>query len=107
MRVLLDENMHHQLRHDFGDEFEVETVQYRGWDSIRNGDLLELAEASFDAILTADQGIAHQQHLTDYDLAVVILVADSNRYADLAPLIDDACAALRDTRPGHATLVSS
>lgn len=107
MRVLLDENMPHRLRYDLGDEFDVETVQYRGWDSVRNGDLLALAEESFDALLTTDRGFEHQQPLPDFDIAVVILSAGSNRYEDLAPLIEDTRAALREARPGHAALVSA
>ena len=41
-----------------------------------------------------DQGIPHQQNLSDVDLAIVLLEASSNRLADLAPLVDEAKALL-------------
>ena len=37
------------------------TVQGRGWTSIQNGKLLALAAGEFDALLTADKGMAYQQ----------------------------------------------
>ena len=53
MLVLLDENLPHRLRllvpgHD------VRTVDYQGWKSLSNGELLKVAEdAGFDAPLTS------------------------------------------------------
>jgi hypothetical protein len=105
MRVLLDKNVHHKLRHALDDEFEVETVQCRGWDGIRNGDLLELAESSFDAMLTAEGSMEHQQNISGFDIAIVILSAHLNRCTDLAPMV--RATRLRDTDPSHATLVSA
>lgn len=87
-RILFDENTPHRLRHTLGDAFEVETVQYRGWDSERNGDLLRLAEPAFDVLLTTDRSLPYQQNLGDVDIAIVIIVAGGNRYQDLAPLLD-------------------
>ncbi len=38
------------------------TAQGRGWASIQNGTLLALAAGEFDALLTADKGMAYQQN---------------------------------------------
>lgn len=81
------------------------TTAERGWNGKSNGELLELAEKEFDAILTTDKGLPHQQNLVRFDLAVVLLRAESNAYEDLAPLMDEAVAALSSTAPGTATRV--
>ena len=43
--------------------------------------------SEFDALLTADQNIQFQQNLKTLPLAVVVLVADSNRLESLEPLV--------------------
>ena len=70
-------------------EFEISTVQREGWSGRTNGLLLEAAAASFDVFITTDQGIPHQQNLSRYSIAIVILEAFSNRVEDLRPLIPD------------------
>lgn len=103
MRVLLDEMLDRRLK-----EFLPEGtmgVRERGWGSKKNGDLLQLAENEFDILLTSDKGIPHQQNLSRYDLAIVILRAKSNRYEDLAKLMDRANEAFESARPGTATFV--
>jgi hypothetical protein len=42
-----------------------------------------LAEGEFDIFLTVDRKLQHQQKLSDFNIAVVVLVAGSNRLADL------------------------
>ena len=58
-----------------------------GWTGIRNGELLKLAVGSFDAFLTADQNLEHQQNPDALPIAVVVLVAPTNRIESLRPLI--------------------
>jgi hypothetical protein len=58
---------------------DVMTAQERGWSSIDNGELLRRASAEFQVLVTADQGIPHQQNLSKFDIAVVVLVAMSSR----------------------------
>jgi len=58
-----------------------------GWTGTRNGELLQLAAGVFDAFLTADQNLAHQQNLNALPIAVVVLVASTNRIESLRPLI--------------------
>jgi hypothetical protein len=57
-----------------------------GWASKSNGELLALAVAHFDVFLTADRNLSQQQDLSSFDIAVVVLVATSNRFEDLRPL---------------------
>ncbi len=73
MRVLLDEDVPVPLRHSL--EAEAETVIYRGWNGLSNGDLLRRTEAEYDALLTLDANLEDQQNLAQFELAVIVLRA--------------------------------
>ena len=105
MRVLLDE-MLDQRSKEFLPE-ETVSGRERGWGSKKNGDLLQSAEQEFDVLLTSDKGIPHQQNLSRYDLAVVILRAKSSRYEDLVKLMHEANEVFGTVRPGTATFVEA
>ena len=52
----------------------VEEARSHGWDTLRNGELLDAAEAAgFDVFLTTDRNIRHQQNLTGRKIAIVVL----------------------------------
>ena len=52
----------------------VEEARARGWDSLKNGELLDAAEAAgFDVFLTTDRNIRYQQNLTGRRIAIVVL----------------------------------
>ena len=100
MKLLLDESLPQDLRlHLSGHE--AVTVPFRGWASKRNGELLRLASPEFDVFITADQNLEHQQNIGQFDIAVVILMAPSNRLADLMPLVPKVLGLLASVRPGH------
>lgn len=107
MRVLLDENLHRKLKLSFDRSFETITVTERGWNGRRNGDLLRAAQEEFDAFVTMDKGIAHQQNLSSLKLAIVVLRAKSNRYHDTEPLVSEVCAVLKTLGPGQLATVGS
>ena len=81
-------------------EVEARTVQQEGWAGRKNGKLLSAAAASFDVLITTDQGIPHQQNLSRYEIGIVVLVARSNRTADLAALVPLIKARLGSIAPG-------
>jgi hypothetical protein len=86
MRLLLDENLPKRLKQDCP-QHEVYTVRDRQWNGIKNGDLLHLLlENGFDALLTFDKNLQHQQNFTRYTLTVFILVAPINQYETLTLL---------------------
>ena len=64
------------------------------WTSLDNGGLLRHAADSFDVVLTADQNIEFQQNLKTVPVAVVVLVATSNRLESLEPLVPELLRAL-------------
>lgn len=63
MKLLIDENLPKRLKQDFV-EHEIFTVRDKGWNSKKNGELLELMTAeNFDVLITFDQNLEHQQNL--------------------------------------------
>jgi hypothetical protein len=93
VRIQLDECLPKRLKHDLAGH-NTRTVPETGWASKRNGELLGLAEVDFDVFLTVDRNVSFQQDVGQFTLAVVVLVAKSNRHADLQPLVPDLLAAL-------------
>lgn len=98
MRILLDQSLPQPLIRLLP-EHEVRTVAPMGWSGIRNGPLLELAAGEFDAFLTADQNLEHQQNLGTLPIAVVVLVATTNRIESLQPLVPTLLRVLGSLRP--------
>jgi hypothetical protein len=105
VRILLDESLPRPLARLLPDH-EVRTVAAMGWKGIRNSTLLQLAAADFDAFLTADQSLEHQQNLGALPIAVVILVAPTNRIESLRPLIPALRRTLETLPPRQLVHVS-
>jgi Domain of unknown function (DUF5615) len=104
MRILLDECIDRRLTKEFGG-YEIKTVPQMGWAGIKDRELLILAASVFDVFITADRNLSFQQNLSPFDLSLIVLQAQSNRLADLKPLVPKVLDVL-DTAPrGQATLV--
>jgi len=84
---------------------EAVTVRQRGWGERKNGELIRLAQEEFDALVTMDQGIPHQQNLEGIRLVILLLEAPSNRLTDLAPLLPEAIEVLGRAKPGDVLRV--
>lgn len=93
MRILLDESLPRELKDELYGHA-VRTVQEMGWSSMKNGELLTKAAASFDVFVTADQNLQFQQNLSALPIAVAVLIANSNRIDALRPLIPQLLASL-------------
>lgn len=61
----------------------------------------------FDALITADQNLRHQQNLQSARVALVVLVASSNRLADLVPWIPSVQTALQSVLPGTVVEITA
>ncbi len=105
MRVLLDEHLPHRLRRLFEPGVEVLTVGQLGWKGTRNGALIHAAGEQFDVLVTMDQGIPHQQNLRGIKCGILLLEAYSNRYEDLAPLMESVNEVLKRIQPGEIVRV--
>ena len=106
MRMLLDESVPGRLG-PLLIGHAVTTVQRRGWSSIKNGKLLALAAAEFDVVLTADKGMEYQQNLATLPVAVVIVLARTNRMQDMAPAVPRILTALGELVPGTLLKVAA
>jgi hypothetical protein len=105
MKILLDENLPHELRHFFLHPDEARTVTFMGWNGIRNGELAaRAASAHFDVLVTMDRSLEHQQGRLP--LALIVLEAPSNKLDALRPLMPRVLAALTRCQPGRVILVS-
>lgn len=93
------------MKRHFLDEHKVVTVPEVGWAGKKNGELLGLAQDNFYAFVTTDKGIPYQQNIVRVRLAVILLRAKSNDYADLALLIDEAMTALSSASAGTVVRV--
>lgn len=52
----------------------VETAAQRGWDKLKNGELLAVAEAAgFQVFITPDKNIRDQQNLAERSMAIIVL----------------------------------
>lgn len=63
-------------------------------------------EGHFDALVTVDKQLPHEQQLRGRSFRVVVLRAQSNRFADLMPLVDSLLVALSKLDAGEATEVA-
>jgi hypothetical protein len=53
-----------------------------GWASKKNGDLIALAEQSFDILITSDRNLQYQQNLQHRNIAIILL--PTNRWTILS-----------------------
>ena len=88
MKLLLDESVPRRLVSSFPEVFTLHTVQEMGWAGTGNGLLLSFAaREGFDAFITVDRGIEHQQNTRALPLPIIIMFGVRNRLAELQPLV--------------------
>jgi hypothetical protein len=85
-------------------EHTVQTTAQRGWDKLKNGELLKAAEdAGFDVLVTPDKYIRYQQNLTVRTIALVVL--GNPQWSILRLHMERGVAAVNAARPGSYTEV--
>jgi predicted nuclease of predicted toxin-antitoxin system len=100
MRLLIDECIDERLRLLFPGH-DCQTVRFANLAGLKNGRLLDAAEAAdFDVLITVDQNIPDQQNLTGRKISLVILCGPTNRLRDLTRLVPAAVSALGSIGPG-------
>jgi predicted nuclease of predicted toxin-antitoxin system len=83
MRILLDECAPRRLKREFAD-YAIRTVVEMGWSGKKNGELLKLMQKEdFTVLLTIDQNLRYQQNLAQAGVAIVVLIAATNKLVDL------------------------
>ncbi len=96
MKILLDENIPHDLRAYLPN---AHTAAYAGFAGLKNGKLLEAAEAAgFDVLVTGDKTLPYEQNLTGRKIALVCLSAVS--WPVIEPFAGRIAAAVDRATPG-------
>lgn len=73
MRVLFDQSTPVPIR-PFLVGHSVRTAAQQQWDTLKNGDLLSVAQAAgFEVLLTTDKNIRYQQNLAGRTIAIVVI----------------------------------
>ena len=77
MKILFDQGVPAPLR-KFLLSHQVSTAYEEGWDTLKNGELLAIAEANdFNILLSTDQHLKFQQNLQGRKIAIVVLLSTS------------------------------
>jgi len=99
VKLLLDENLPHDLRHLLTGHESI-TVAYMNWAGVKNGELLRRAAgAGFDAVITNDSAMEGQQDPNSLPVSVVMLDAPTNDLEDIRPLVPHVLDRLKDLKP--------
>jgi hypothetical protein len=77
----------------------IETAAQRGWDKLRNGELLKAAEeAGFEVFVTPDKNIRYQQNLRVHPIAIVVL--GNAQWPVVRDQVERVAAATNAAKPG-------
>ena len=104
MKILFDQGTPVPLRNHFSSH-RVSTAYELGWSTLKNGELLAVAESNgFDVFVTTDTNLVYQQNLSDRKIAIVVLSTTSwpriqNSVAAIVSAVDAA-------RPNSYQIVS-
>jgi predicted nuclease of predicted toxin-antitoxin system len=108
MRVLLDECTPKALKRVPADAgHECRTVQEAGWAGKKNGELLSVAEAAFDVLVTVDTNLRYQQNLAGRKIAIVVLQSSSNRLDHLRRHFPGCVLAIEKIKHGEVILIGA
>src|SRR5215212_9130612 len=80
MKLLLDECVVHDLKKDLVGH-EVSTVVEAGFRGLENGELLRVAAAEYDVLITVDPNLPFQQNIASLPMAVLLLLGPGITYA--------------------------
>lgn len=104
MKLILGECLPRRLTQHLPDH-EVSTVPGIGLAGASNGELLTAVADWFDVFITIDSNYQYQQKVSSYPIAVLVLRARSNRFADLLPLVPKILSTLAGAEAGYVYTV--
>ena len=104
MRILIDECIDPRVKSLFA-EHEAKTVHEMGWDQLKDGPLLRLAEQSFDVFITIDRSLEYQQNLGKLLLGVIVIRVPKNQMPHHVEVDAKLLAAIPRIQPGQVVHV--
>ena len=98
MKILFDQGTPVPLRRYLRPHM-IDTTAERGWSTVTNGELLNLAEQEgYAVVVTTDQNLRYQQNLIERKLGIVVLMSASwPGFSELLP---------RSSRRSHESLAA-
>ena len=98
MRILFDNGTHRGVASALVGHV-IEEARSHGWDTLRNGELLDAAEAAgFELFLTTDRNIRYQRNLTGRKIAIVVL--GKGRWRLIRTKLAEIAATVNAATPG-------
>ena|SRR5438105_9810978 len=98
MKILFDQGTPVPLR-GFLVNHRVSTAFEMGWSTLKNGELLTIAEDLFDLFITTDQNLRHQQSLAQKRLSILVL--PTTNWPEIRQHIDEVLAATDSIKQGE------
>ena len=98
MRILFDQCTPVPLRRSLS-HHSVATAFEMGWSNLKNGDLLDEAEKTFELFVTTDKNIRYQQNLSGRKLAIVLL--PSTNWREIQKHLAEVIAAVDAIKQGE------
>jgi predicted nuclease of predicted toxin-antitoxin system len=106
LRILLDECLPKRLAQSLS-AHEVKTVPQMNWAGLSNGKLLAAAANEFEVFITVDKNLVHQNTLSNFRIAVIVLRVPSNKIEDIIPLLPNIIEVLMEPKPGQAVTIGA
>ena len=99
MRILFDHGTPRPLRQHLTGHAS-DTAADRGWETLRNGELIDRAEQEgYEVLITSDQKLRYQQNLAGRRLAIIVLL--KNNWPRVRTRTEEIRAAVEETQPGE------
>jgi len=104
MRILIDECVDPRVKRLFADE--VKTVHEMGWDNLKDGPLLRLAQDRFDVFLTLDRNLEYQQNFRKFSLGFVVVQVPKNQISFFEQIRAELRTAVSAVSPGEVAHIA-
>lgn len=98
MKILFDQGTPAPLR-SYLKSHTIFTAYEKGWQNLKNGDLLAAAEGNFDLLVTTDKNLRYQQNITGRALAILVLPTPS--WPKLEKRVSELVSEIESIKPGE------
>ena len=99
MKILFDHGTPRPLR-QYLSAHACDTAADKGWETLRNGELIDQAEQEgYEVLITTDQKLRYQQNLAGRRLAIIVLL--KNNWPRVRTRTEEILAALEGIQPGE------
>ncbi len=72
-----------------------------GWGGITNGNLMSLAQSTFDVFVTVDQNLEYQQNVGKLRMGIIVVAVPDNNIKYFRPIFPELLKAVESLRSGQ------